>query len=163
MPDKVPPPISAEGRRAAGNIRSIFMFIVAANLAIVAIVFWGRPSSRDDAGAREAMVRMERVIENSIAAYNAGDGDAFLKLFATSAAPPADGEFFTATIEGNYKREFGIVAAKTLIPAMTVATGTGGTLVCDLQCEQGRKAKLIAKFVSEMDEVKLVEWRMVRQ
>ena len=161
MPDKTPAPITAEGKRAADKIRSIFMFIVAANLAIVAFVMLSHP--RHGAAARDETLRMERAIESSVAAYNAGDGDAFLKLFAAGAARPVDGEFFTATIEGKYRREFGIVATKTLIPAMTAATATGGTLVYDLQCEQGRRARLTAKFVREMDAVKLVEWRIERQ
>lgn len=160
MPEKTPAPITVEGRRAADKVRAIFMFIVAANLAIIGIVMWNHFQSRDDAGAGEAIARMERVIGSSIAGYNAGDREGFLKLFSASAVPPADAVFFAGTIQENYSREFGNVTGKTLMPAMTVTTATGGTLVYGLQCEKGGQARLSARFVREADVVKLVEWRI---
>ena len=40
MPDEKPAPITPEGRRAANRIRTIFLFIAAANLVFIAIIIW---------------------------------------------------------------------------------------------------------------------------
>ena len=162
MPPDHPSPITPEGKRAAEKIRRIFAFIAAANIALIGIVIWHNYSGKGgDSRAKEAASAMEKSIERSVAAYNAGDARAFSALFATTARSTEAGSN-PAVHHEEYHREFGRVLARKQVSKTETQGGGGATLVHEITCEKVSAARLVAVFSQQKDALKLVAWRIER-
>jgi hypothetical protein len=156
MPPDAPVPITPEGKRAAGKVRTIFACIVAANLALIGIVIWQNyPGKGDDAREKDTVSAMEKSIEQSVAAYNAGDAHAFSALFAMAEA----GSNPALRLEESH-REFGRVVARKPVSKPEAQGGDRTALVFEISCEKVPAARLTAVVLQEKGGMKLVEWRI---
>ncbi|MEO6786518.1 MAG: hypothetical protein ABI318_10335 [Chthoniobacteraceae bacterium] len=165
MPAGKPTPITPEGKRAAGRIRTIFFSVAAANIVLVAIVIWlgmVKKSGRTDVRS-EAVAEMEAVFSRALAAYNAADRDGFLACFSARTGAAADDRArFLMEVEGGYRRDFGSVSVDKLIASHAADEGTRGGLVYQIACEKQPHAQLTAEFVRESGAMKLTGWRIER-
>ena len=100
------------------------------------------------------------VLDRALAAYNAGDGRAFLAEFAASApAIHAEGAY-QRLFEGYYKGEFGLFQSKQLDSKESVPDRDRAALAYDAVFQKKPKAKIIANFIRENGVVKLMQIRV---
>ena len=65
MPDKKPAPITAEGRRAAERVRTIFYSIAAANIVIVAAIMWLGKGRKEPANSPAKSGAIEKAADDN--------------------------------------------------------------------------------------------------
>ncbi len=167
MSDPTPAPNSPEAKAKAAKVKSYFMLIVAANIALIAIVLWpredaGKPAAtpKFDSASTTSMQSMENIFDTAVAGYNGLESEKFLLCFSPTAEPPANAAFFENVIKGLYHHEFGAVLAKRLIPGETSPDADFGMLVYETQCKKRNAVKLSVNFRRESGDLKIVQWRM---
>jgi hypothetical protein len=107
---------------------------------------------------KAAIAEMEKLNEQVLASYAAGDAVAFAKDFSPTAVPKPDAHFFKKVVVGLYQDEFGEITAKKFT-GETSANTDYGMLVYECTCKK-RKAKLSVNFRREGPTLKIVQWRM---
>ena len=169
MPDIQPN--TPEAKKLARKVGDIFYWIAAANIVLVAIVFWPRaekPFPPDELAAPAAastptpaaMHDMESAFTNALADFNAKDETRFASHFSAQAVPPMDTHFFQKVIVGIYHLEFGEVLSKKINNTETAADADYGMLVYEVDCKKQAKVKLSVNFRREGGVMKIVQWRM---
>lgn len=157
MPKDAPTPITPEGKRAAAKIRNLFAYIVAANIALVAVVVWqGYFGKKGNSSPEEVASVTDELMDRSIVAYNEGDTRAFSALFTTKEG------FNPAARHEEYHREFGRVLTKKRLSTPETQHGEGVLVVHEVTSEKVPAARLITLFSREKPGVKLLEWRIER-
>ncbi|MDQ3622985.1 MAG: hypothetical protein M3463_10920 [Verrucomicrobiota bacterium] len=100
------------------------------------------------------------LLEDALAAYNAGDAQAFFRHAANSATPAPTPETFRALFEGVYRAQLGNFETKRLLAAESVPDPNHGLLVYEARFEKHPWVRLSANFTREAEALKLVQIRM---
>lgn len=108
----------------------------------------------------EAVRPFAALLEEALAAYNAGDAQGFFRHAARSATPAATPQTFRALFEGVYRAQLGMLETKKLLPAESVPDPNNGVLVYEARYEKHPRVRLSANFTREAEGLKLVQIRM---
>ena len=178
----VPEPNSPEALRAAQKVRNVFYMIAAANIVLIAIVMWPRPSppetgnavsspsaksggvaSRDaSVSIDQAVAEMESALDGLLSGFHARDAERFAAGFASTANPKPDEEYFRTVIIERYADQLGELTNRTR-SAETKTTPDGGVLVSEFTAKKGGRVKSRADFVRENGRLRIQSWELERE